>query len=211
MLRLNFFDYTIAKFYNILKKIMLMKCKSVVFFAMIASFILLSGCAKQSGLNKSEAKKNNEIYKMSNDAYNFSFSYQSGWDEIKRDLPQKWAIVSPSKDTMLFVVDKAKSNNTLALGRSQALRDLYPQNKVTELNGEKLKEVFSIVTLKSLNNNTWYTYGLQFADKNISSIVSGTICNGNEIIIVMVSRYESLVENEDNYAKILNSFKCGIA
>ena len=65
-----------------------------------------------------------------------------------------------------------------------------------------------MVKLASFNGKTWYTYAIKFSDKNVDSIVSGTLCDDNEINLVMVSSFDSYEKNKIIYSDMLTSFKC---
>ena len=124
-------------------------------------------------------------------------------------MPDRWAIVN-NKDIILFTVNKANIKNLLALGKIQAIRDLYPEAADSKIEQEKVDDVNKMVRLTNLNNKTWYTYAIKFSDKNVDSIVSGTLCGDNEIDLVMVSSFDSYGKNEAIYSEMLASFKCSI-
>lgn len=168
--------------------------------------IIVLGCAKDQKTNiKSQ---DSSVLKFKSGQYGFSFSYPSDWKEINRDLPDKWALLDKDKNTILFLVNKAQSNNLLVLGRSQALRDLYPNNTVSDLKQQKIKELIKTVKLESFNNQSWYVYGVKFSDKNVDSLVSGTLCKDNEVMFVLVSDFLSFDGNTQTYKKILSTFEC---
>lgn len=156
---------------------------------------------------KTTAADKQATSKFVSEKYGFSFSYPVGMEEVRKDLPNKWALADKDKNTILFTINKAKTNNLMALGRVQALRDLYKDNSTGE-NVEKVKEIFNIVKLDSFNNQTWYTYGIKFSDKKVNSLISGTVCLDNEITMVMVSNYDSFEDLRQKYMLILNSFGC---
>ena len=147
-----------------------------------------------------------------NEKYGFSFSYPSEWEEIKRDLPDKWAILDKDKNTILFIVNnETQTNNILVLGRLQAIRDMYPDAAVQDLknlSSDKLQKIKDSVSIGSFNNITWYSYGIMFSEKNVNSMISGTICRNNEIMLVLVSDIQSFEKNKEVYTKVLNSFNC---
>ena len=168
--------------------------------------ILVLGCKKEQPINTEIVEDVSLQFKS--DKYGFLFSFPTGWEEVNRDLPDRWALLDKGKNTILFIVNKAQSNDLLALGRSQAVKDLYDDDKISDLKESDLKKVIEIVKLGSFNNKTWYTYGIKFADKNVDSLVSGTLCEDNEVIFVLVSDYLSFDKNKDLYIKMLNTFEC---
>ena len=65
-----------------------------------------------------------------------------------------------------------------------------------------------MVKLAAFNDATWYTYAINFSDKNVNSIVSGTLCNDNEINLVLVSDFGTFDKSKVIYSDMLNSFEC---
>ena len=176
-----------------------------VVFVTIA-LILALGCKKEQTFNTEISE--NDYFQFKSDKYGFSFSFPKGWEEVNRDLPDRWALLDKDKTTILFIVNKPQSKDLLASGRSQAVKDLYNDDKISDLKETDLKKVIEIVKLESFNNKTWYTYGIKFADKNVDSLVSGTLCEDNEVMFVLVSDYLSFDKNKDLYIKMLNTFEC---
>jgi hypothetical protein len=168
--------------------------------------LFLVGCSGQQKLNG--VKKNKNLVNFNNEKYGFSFSFPSDWDEATKDLPDRWAIMNKNKDIILFTVNKAQFKNLLALGKIQALRDLYPNEKANKIEQNDIDKINSIVKLRSFNNKTWYTYAIKFSDGGVNSIISGTLCDDNEINLVMVSNPNSFKINTLIYTDMLNSFKC---
>ena len=158
--------------------------------------ILAAGCGEKStpGVFKSEE-------------YGLSFSFPEGWDEVTKDLPERWAIMH-NDDVILFTVNTADTKDLMELGKRQAIRDLYSEENSEEVSQEKIDEVDNILKLDSFNDREWYTYALKFSGKNINSIVSGTLCGENEINLVMVSSLDSYEKNMAIYNDMLNSFEC---
>ena len=183
------------------------------FFLFFAALSLLSfiACSTHSttttGNAVSETKKT-ELLKFQNEAYGFSFFYPSGWRESRADLPQRWAIVDNGRGTIIFLVSKARSNDILTLGRSQAVRDIYESKTIANLTTAKLKEVVQMVRADKFNNRSWYTYGLSFPSKGLTSLVSGTLCGQNEVMVILVSDLASFEEKKNTYMNLLNSFEC---
>ena len=178
-----------------------------LFILLAIPAIILMGACKQEEIFDKTAEKNDILY-FKSEKYGFSFSYPPEWEEVNRDLPDRWALVDKDKNTILFLVNSPKTGDLLTLGRSQALRDLYNEDKISDLKQDDMKKIFEIVKLESFNNRTWYTYGVKFSEKNVDSLVSGTLCGNNEIMLVMVSNFLSFDDNKEAYTKILNTFKC---
>ena len=179
-----------------------MKFAKVLVLAFIALFLI--ACKPQATVDPSPDKLN----KFESKEYGFSFSYPSGWNVVDRDLPQRWALVDESKNTILFIVNEASTNDLLSLGRLQALSDMYPDETMESIEEEKLNQVFALVRLEKFNGKEWYTYGLKFFDKEIDSLISGTVCGNNHVLLVLVSGSEQIEQNREIYLNMLNSFEC---
>jgi hypothetical protein len=171
----------------------------------VVMLLFLVSCTNQQKHN--EIEENRDLADFKSEKYGFSFSFPGNWEEVTKDLPDRWAIVN-NKDTILFTVNKAQIKNLLALGKIQAIRDLYSEASTDKIEQEKVDEVNKMVKLATFNNKTWYTYAIKFSDKNVDSIVSGTLCNDNEINLVMVSSFDTYEKNEIIYSEMLNSFIC---
>ena len=181
-----------------------MKIFKLRFFSFaILMVILVVGCKKEE-FNAEDAGTT----PFKSEKYGFSFSYPQKWEEISKDLPDRWALLDKNKNPILFLVSRAQSKDLIVLGRSQALRDLYPNNTISDLKQDKLKEVIEIVKLESFGNQTWYTYGIRFPGKNVNSLVSGTLCGDNEIVLVLVSDPLYFDENQGVYKRMLSTFEC---
>ena len=164
--------------------------------------LLLFGCA-QAGTQ--EAKKEG-IFTSSE--YSFSFSYPSDWSEVTRDLPNKWAIVDANSDAILFTVNNAQVQNLALLGNFQAIRDVYQVENYSGLSPDKLDAISKIVKLETFGDREFYTYAIDFKDKGVQSIVSGTLCAQKEVTIVFISKIETATAKTPVYTDLLDSFKC---
>lgn len=167
--------------------------------------LFLIGCIVPK--EPTEAAENKNLVNFKSEKYGFSFSFPSSWKEVTKDLPDRWAIVN-NKDTVILTVNKAQIKNLLALGKIQAIRDIYPEAGNDKIEQKKVDEVNSILKLATFNDATWYTYAIKFSDKNVNSIVSGTLCNDNEINLVMVSDFDTFDKSKAIYSDMLNSFEC---
>ena len=185
----------------------MMKIAKFGFTLLVPILILFVSCKQEQEFNTETIGKT-DFLQFASKKYDFSFSYPYGWGEITRDLPDKWALMDKNKNTILFIVNRAQGNDLLALGRSQALRDLYNENNISNLKRDDVKKIFEIVKLEYFNNQSWYTYGIKFSDKNVNSLVSGTLCEDNEITLVLVNDFLSFDKNKEAYSKILNTFEC---
>lgn len=181
---------------------------ALVYKVFLIAFLLAlaAGCSKEQ--KQATSAQGTWPLSFKNDQYGFSFSYPSGWEEISKDLPEKWALLDKNKNTILFVVNKAKSNDLLSAGMSQALSDLYPNKTMQDVGLDNLREVARTVKLDTFNGKKWYTYGIRFSDKSAESLISGTLCDDYEIIFVLVSGSSSFGVNKEEYVKLLNTFKC---
>lgn len=180
-----------------------MKIFKVVIILIIGSLIFVIGCK-----DKQLEIENSTNIQFKSEKYGFSFSYPRGWEEVTKDLPERWALLDKNKNTILFLVNRVKSKDLLMLGRTQALKDSYPDIDISDLKQDKIKEVIETVKLDSFNDQSWYTYGIKFSDKNIDSLVSGTLCGDNEIMLVLVSDYLFFDKNKNIYTKMLSTFEC---
>jgi hypothetical protein len=175
-----------------------MRCLDKKVIIIILVLLLIVGCSKKHETKKNE---NDEYSIYQNKKYGFSFSYPVSWEEVKNDEPNRWAILDKQRNVILVVVNNATSSDLLKLGKAQAIKDYYPR-KIDE------KKINDIVKLRYFNSKKWYTYAIKFSDKNIDSIVSGTLCNGKEINLVLVTNNMDYDKNKEIYIAILNSFKC---
>ena len=148
------------------------------------------------------------MLKFNSTYYGFSFEYPNDWSENRKDLPSRWAIVKNNQTTILYMVNKALRDDLLTLGRSQAFRDIFGDQNVTKIKVKEIVAVEKMVRIDKFENNSWYTYGINFQGKGIDSLVSGTLCKGNEIIFVLVSPTETLELNRETYKSIIGSFSC---
>ena len=170
------------------------------------SFIILStSCAKTQQV---EPYAKPRFLQFINEKYGFSFFYPSEWTETTRDLPDKWALVDSKKNTILFIVNTPIITNLSILGQIHALEDIFPKNVNPRVIQEEANKIGNIVKLVSYNNLTLYTYAIKFSDKNVNSIVAGTLCNDKEIMLVLVAETESFEEKKKVYSNILETFKC---
>jgi hypothetical protein len=140
--------------------------------------------------------------------YSFSFSYPPEWNEITKDLPGKWAIVDANSDAILFTVNNVQVQNLALLGNFQAIRDVYQVENYTGLSPEKMDAISKIVKLQKFGENEFYTYAVDFKDKGVQSIVSGTLCGQKEVTIVLVSREDTAMVKSQVYTDLLESFAC---
>ena len=180
-----------------------MRMRSIGLAFLLVFLILLIGCSKFP----SEGEESTTSF-FTSPQYSFSFSYPSEWQEVTEDLPNKWAIKDESQDTILFTVNKAPFDNLALLGNLQAVRDLYEMENQSGLSEEKMDAISKIVKLKEYSSAQFYTYAIDFSDKNVQSIVSGTVCNGQEITIVLVAHTTASIEKTAVYESLLDSFEC---
>jgi hypothetical protein len=172
------------------------------FSVAIFSLILLVGCVP-------DAQQPPEGVFISQE-YGFSFSHPTGWREVTQDLPNKWAIVDENSDAILFTVNNAQVNNLALLGTFQAIRDVYQVENYTGLSQEKMDVISKIVKMQTFGSQEFYTYAIDFRDKGIQSIVSGTLCGTKEITLVLVSKEDTAALKMQLYTDLLNSFKCTV-
>lgn len=181
---------------------------------LLIQVIIIIGCVQgpvqdiNPDIEKKVESSNSSLLKFKSEKYGFSFSYPGGWEAAAGDLPDRWALLDKNRNTILFMVNRAQSDNLLLLGRSQALRDLYDEEEVSRLKEEDMKNILEIVKLDNFNNRPWYTYGIKFSDKNVHSLVSGTLCGDNEIILVLASNILYFDKSKADYTGILGTFEC---
>ena len=174
-----------------------------IFAGIFVLCLILIGCAAS---NQAGAPSTTAYF--TSKEYSFSFTYPSGWSQNAQDLPNKWAIVDEDQDAILFTVNQAPVGNLALLGNLQAVRDLYETNNQSGITQEKMEAISKIVKLKKYTNAEFYTYAIDFADKEVQSIVSGTLCNGREVTIVLVAHNVASSQKTQLYEGILDSFTC---
>lgn len=180
-----------------------MKCISFVVLSVL--LLVLVGCT--TGFVPKEQQKTGIFTSVD---YSFSFSYPPEWNEVTKDLPNKWAIVDANSDAILFTVNPAQVQNLALLGNFQAIRDVYQVENYTGLSPEKMDAISKIVKLQTFGNQEFYTYAIEFKDKGVQSIVSGTLCGEKEVTIVLVSRDDTALIQSQIYTDLLSSFSCAI-
>ena len=131
-------------------------------FMWLLIVVFLAGCKELQTSEPnltidSNVKNESNITKFISDKYGFSFVYPADWEQVARDLPERWAMVDADKNTILFIVNKARSDDLMQLGRSQALRDLYDEYDISNVKQEDLVSVIKIVKLEEFSNLQWYT------------------------------------------------------
>ena len=176
------------------------KNTAIIFLTLI---LLLFGCATGNVIKE---EKRQGIF--ASPEYSFSFSYPPDWSEVTKDLPNKWAVVDANNDAILFTVNNAQVQNLALLGNFQAIRDLYHVENYTGLSPDKMDAISKIVKLETFGQQEFYTYAIDFKDKGVQSIVSGTLCGQKEITIVLVSRAETAAVKTQMYTDLLRSFSC---
>jgi len=180
-----------------------MNLRKAALLVLIVFLLALASC--KSG-NNPESDNNMKLFK--NEKYGFSFKYPAEWEEVTRDLPDKWAILDKDKNTILFTVAESRQKNLTILGRYYALKDLYDENQVIRLSVADLEKIYRIVKINEFSGKEWYTYGIKFSEKNVDSLISGTVCNETEITLVVISNPEKYESYKILYEDMLNSFSC---
>jgi len=180
-----------------------MNLRKAALLVLIVFLLALASC--KSG-NNPESDNNMKLFK--NEKYGFSFKYPAEWEEVTRDLPDKWAILDKDKNTILFTVAESRQKNLTILGRYYALKDLYDENQVIRLSVSDLEKIYRIVKINEFSGKDWYTYGIKFSEKNVDSLISGTVCNETEITLVVISNPEKYESYKILYEDMLKSFSC---
>ena len=72
---------------------------------LVVMLLFLVSCTSQE---PNEIKEDENWIDFKSEEYGFSFSFPGSWNEITRDLPERWAVVN-NEDTMLFTVNCTKS------------------------------------------------------------------------------------------------------
>ena len=89
---------------------------------------------------------------------------------------------------------------------SHAIKDVF-EEPVQGIEQSKLEEIAKMLSLQQFNGKEWFTYGLKSG--NVNSLVSGTLCNGKEILIAyVIMDSNSLESGKTAYHNLLNSFEC---
>ncbi len=184
-----------------------MNRKTLAFPLAFIFVLAISSCTAQKEFQDAANAQEEGDKSFKNEKYGFSFSYAPGWDEVTRDLPDKWAIIDENKNTLLFVVNAPKTSNVLELGQIRALSDFFNDEQISKLTKEEIGQVVGIVQLEKFNERSWYTYGIKSNKYLSNSLVSGTICGQYDVMVVLTGT--SINESsKDAYLKILNSFAC---
>jgi len=91
---------------------------------------------------------------------------------------------------------KCKSERYLKMTKLIIKRDRFK---------EEMDKQVKIIRTKKVS---WYTYAIDFPSKNVKSVVSGTLCDGKEITIVLVTKNEDYEKNMEYYLEMIGSFEC---
>ena len=162
----------------------------ILIFCLILSIILLIGCGKKGNFLEYKSKE-----------YGFSFLYPDSFKEADKEN-DRFAFLDKDENAILFIINKEPlREDILALGREQAYQDFSTQLT----SKEKIDEQVKIMKTKKMS---WYTYAIDFPDENVKSIVSGTLCGGKEITIVLVTKNEAYERNKEHYLGLVGSFDC---
>ena len=162
----------------------------VLFFCQVLLIVLLVGCKTEGNFINYESKE-----------HGFSFLYPDSFKEADKEK-DRFAFIDKDKDVILFIINKNPlTNDLLTLGKEQAYKDFSTQLTSKE-NIEKQ------VKIMRAEKRSWYTYAIDFPEKNVKSIVSGTLCGEKEIVVVLVTKNNDYEENKEYYLEMLRSFKC---
>ena len=168
----------------------------LVIFSLIC--LLLLSCIKQPG--SSEVNKIPAVlYK--NTEYNYAFFYPQNWNVTKDIDPRKWAITDKSNNAIVMIVKQNISFDLVQLGQVEAKNDYLP-NVISD------NEVANIVKIMKSDHAQFFTYALRFDQKGLDTIVSGTVCNGNEIEFILVANNDDFEQKKFTYLQLVNSFNC---
>jgi hypothetical protein len=172
---------------------------AAILVALLALAIGLAGCSTG---NVVVDMNGSNISAYENPAFGFSVEYPSFWNGSSPKLQDRWGIYDEKKNAILFIGTPNVYGNTLEdLGIAQMEQDLLPAME----SKDKLRDLLRII---DVNNRSWYTYAIEYKDRAMESIVSGTLCGGNEVNIVMVSSNEDFNTTKDIYVGIMSSFAC---
>ncbi len=156
--------------------------------------LVLMGCK-----NKEVAEE--EAFKSYKSSYGFSFVYPTTFREADKSN-NRIAFLDKYNNAILFIVNEnVSSSDIMELGRGQAYSDFSDQQISAD-------EIYKNVKSMKINGVEWFTYAMNFYNKELRSIVSGRLCGNKEVIVVLVTSYDSYEENRDSYVGILRSFEC---
>ena len=117
---------------------------------------------------------------------------------------ERWAILDKDNNAILIMVNQnIPTNDTWELGLKQAEADMSGNLGLGSSVVPKDE-----IRIQDLGGRKWYTYGLRYDEQKMNAAISGTICNSNEIRIILITEEESYVNNIRQYLKILKSFRC---
>ena len=172
--------------------------------------LMVAGCSHPAEAPSQTAKKDIDAQGMAlftSENYSFSFRYPAEWTERTSELPDQWGIHDTDDTVILFMTSPSSTDNLEEAGKEQALRDFFISEgrQPTE---EDRKKTEDIVATQAFGSSSWYTYAIQFGGENVSSIVSGTLCNGRQVIMVFVARNSQFDLKKPIYTDMLSSFTC---
>ncbi len=166
----------------------------------LAILFIISCTSHGTGKASSQASA---FSKYENPDFGFSVMYPSSWNQSAQKLSDKWGITDADNNAVLFMASPLTAGTNLSqLAMEQIKHDLGSGQLPPE------QQIQKVIRIIDVGNITWYTYGLGYKDKNIESIVSGTICGSGEINIILVSNPSDYNRTRDVYTAIMQSYAC---
>jgi hypothetical protein len=165
-----------------------MKKQAICLLCLLLAAIISTSCSR----------KTLEEYK--NDEYGFSFMRPAAFKEASHET-DRFALLDKEKNAILFITNTQPiSKDILTLGETQAASDLPGDLEESDISKQ--------VSIMNIHQRNWFTYAIDFPGEDIKSIVSGTLCNNNEVIVVLVTKNQFYEENQRQYLAILSTFEC---
>ncbi|MBW2975365.1 hypothetical protein KY366_06620 [Candidatus Woesearchaeota archaeon] len=162
---------------------------SILFFCLILLIFPLAGCRSKSLISEYKSKE-----------HGFSFLCPKSFKETSKE-ENRFALLDKEDNAILFIIENdPKETDILSLGKEQAYKDFSE-----EFSDEEIEELVRTIRTEK---GRWYTYAIDFPEKSVKSIVSGTLCRGKEISIVLVTKDRDYGKNKDYYTGIISSFEC---
>lgn len=200
---------------------MCIKRRVYVGVGLVLMILFAFGCSNALKMQNEEKSKQAEVVQDGDDsrfvseAYGFSFDVPDEWKKVTHDLPNHYAVQHPeySENVIIMVVDDAPGNDEspeflYGRGLRQVVGDMYGDVEPETLNKDQVNDASRQLSLKSVHNIDWYTYGMRFEENQVNTIISGTICDEKEVLFVLVSDETNLLDNQIVYGTMLDSFSC---
>ena len=193
-----------TKFISFNKNMALMRIFNFLVLLVIAAAVM--ACSNSSPKPQDITGQAAEGVSLFTSQYGLSFKYPDSWAPSDRDLPDRWSARDNKNNTLIMLISNANGKDLQTLGKEQVVQDLFPTPE--SVTPERIKQAHGILHMQPFGKQSWFTYGVKFSEKGVNSLVSGTLCGNNEILMVLVSDLETFEFNKKKYIDVRTSFKC---